>query len=315
MTEEKIAALHEQILVTVVIPTFNRERYIAECIESVIAQGRADMEIIVVDDGSTDETRKVLDRYLNEVRYIFQDNKGVSAARNVGVREARGKYVCFLDSDDIWKPNKLNVQVALSANDDVLCFHGVEWFEDGVGDAYLAARVGPAKWPRNDDDGYIADPVLDVAEGRYLQIGTLFCSKKAFMDVGFFDEKLCMGEDEDWFSRAAMSKRFRYAQEPYLRIRVHGSQTSVEREESLRSQISVFENIRARTGKYHPKAFEVATRRLAAKWSHLANTLDRDGHRSHAWRAAFRAFQLQPARLSRLVKTVILLTKYLAKPN
>jgi glycosyltransferase involved in cell wall biosynthesis len=101
-------------LVSVIVPTFNRQYCIARAIDSARAQTHADVEVIVIDDGSTDGTGDYIrDRYATDVRvrYIRQENHGVSAARNAGLRQVRGEYVAFLDSDDVWRPWKLELQL------------------------------------------------------------------------------------------------------------------------------------------------------------------------------------------------------------
>src|ERR1700728_4898735 len=96
--------------VSVIIPSFNRAHCIAASVESVLAQSFQDFELIVVDDGSTDETQQVLARFGDRIRVIRQDNGGVSAARNAGMRVARGSWIAFQDSDDTWRPEKLQTQ-------------------------------------------------------------------------------------------------------------------------------------------------------------------------------------------------------------
>ena len=105
---------------SVVIPTYNRAHRIGDAIRSVFAQGRSDIEIIVVDDGSTDTTREVVKAFGSAVRYVRQDNAGAGMARNNGVRQSRGEYIAFLDSDDIWEIWKLQLQLQLlDAHPDV----------------------------------------------------------------------------------------------------------------------------------------------------------------------------------------------------
>ncbi len=93
--------------VSVIIPTYNRARYIARAVESVLSQTYRDFEIIVVDDGSSDNTPQVLERYADRIRYVFQENAGPGAARNLGIRVSTGEYLAFLDSDDMWMPSFL----------------------------------------------------------------------------------------------------------------------------------------------------------------------------------------------------------------
>jgi len=292
--------------VSVIIPTYNRERFVSKAIDSILHQSFTDYEIIVIDDGSTDGTQNVLKPYMNLIRYIYQDNRGVSAARNRGVQESRGELLAFLDSDDLWSPGKLRTQIDKVFSDEVLSFEGVEWFVDREEDRVFLKQCGSVEWPRCHTSGYVIDPVLDVAEGRYLHLGTMLCRKKSFLEVGFFDESLCMGEDEDWFSRASLKLRFHYISEPFLKRRLHVRQTDPEREECLRSLITVFSNIKARTKGAHQIAHAIANKRLAAQWSHLANNLAGQGRRLEASRAARTAFALEPRNIKRLIKAALL---------
>ncbi len=99
--------------VSVIIPTYNRRAYVQEAIDSVLAQTYTDYEIIVIDDGSTDGTGEALrERYGDKIIYEWQENQGLSAARNRGIESSRGQYIALLDSDDLWMPEKLERQVA-----------------------------------------------------------------------------------------------------------------------------------------------------------------------------------------------------------
>jgi glycosyltransferase involved in cell wall biosynthesis len=296
---------HEKYI-SVIIPTFNRRQFIAEAVNSILSQNIDALEIIIVDDGSTDGTQEALDHYMKDIRYIYQENRGVSAARNRGVRESRGDLLAFLDSDDLWLPGKLQAQIDKVCFEDVLSFEGVKWFVDHDEDREFLDQCESAIWPRCDALGYITDPVLDVAEGRYLHLGTLLCRKSAFLEIGFFDEGLCMGEDEDWFSRASLKKRFHYIPEPFLNRRFHRHQTGTEREESLRSLITVFTHINDRTEGIHLKAHRIAKKRLAAKWSHLANRLAGEGRLTDATRATWKALSLKPLNMKYLIKWILL---------
>src|SRR3990172_11149387 len=102
--------------VSVIIPTFNCEEYIEETLSSVLFQTFTDFEVIVVDDGSTDNTIKVIKPYLDKISYIQKDNGGQGSARNLGISLAKGEYLAFLDSDDLWLPDKLSLQVGYMEN-------------------------------------------------------------------------------------------------------------------------------------------------------------------------------------------------------
>ena len=97
--------------VSVIIPTYQYDSFIGEAIDSVLAQTYKDYELIVVDDGSIDRTREIISKYGSNINYIYQENKGLAAARNTGIRATKGEYLSFLDADDAWLPNKLEVEV------------------------------------------------------------------------------------------------------------------------------------------------------------------------------------------------------------
>jgi len=290
--------------ISIIIPTFNRRNFIVDAVKSILIQDIDNLEIIVVDDGSTDGTQIALEPYMKAIRYIYQDNQGVSAARNKGVRESSGELLAFLDSDDLWLPEKLKTQIDKVCFEDIMSFEGVEWFVDREEDREFLNQCESVMWPRCDASGYVIDPVLDVAEGRYLHLGTLLCRKSTFLEIGFFDEDLCFGEDEDWFSRASLKTRFHYIPKSLLKRRFHINQTGSEREECLRSLITVFSNIKARTDGIHPKAYAAANKRLASKWSHLSNNLSVKGLKRQAYIAAWRALLLEPFNIKRLIKVV-----------
>ena len=98
--------------VSVIIPVYQGDRFLAEAVESVLNQTYTHCEIIVIDDGSTDNSREVLEPYVDKIRYVFQENQGVAAARNYGIKIAKGELIAFLDQDDLWWPDKLALQVA-----------------------------------------------------------------------------------------------------------------------------------------------------------------------------------------------------------
>ena len=119
-----------KLLISVVTPTYNRADFIIEAVESVIEQTYENWEMIIVDDGSKDDTRTVLQPYLDKysaIKYFYQDNQGQSVARNRGIKESQGDYICFLDSDNKWLPKKLELSVdAAVKNPDIdvfLCRH------------------------------------------------------------------------------------------------------------------------------------------------------------------------------------------------
>jgi len=120
---------------SIIVPVYNVEPYLRQCLESVINQDYSDYEIICINDGSTDNSPAILQKYgkaCNQIKIINQENHGLSTARNIGIREASGDYILFLDSDDCLEPNALQILAAKQNNEDMICFNGRRCFEDGT---------------------------------------------------------------------------------------------------------------------------------------------------------------------------------------
>lgn len=98
-------------LISVIIPVYNREKYVSEAIESVLKQTYQFLDIIVIDDGSTDKSAEIIKSFGSKIRYFYQENSGISSALNHGLKVAKGEFIAFLDSDDLWTENKLNLQI------------------------------------------------------------------------------------------------------------------------------------------------------------------------------------------------------------
>jgi glycosyltransferase involved in cell wall biosynthesis len=178
--------------VSVVIPTYNRLPKVKEAIESVLKQTYRDFDLWVVDDGSTDGTGEALKVFGNEIRHVSQDNRGVSAARNLGLRVSRGKYVAFLDSDDLWEPRKLEIQVrCMEANPQFpLCYTDEIWIRRGV-------RVNPKK-KHAKYSGWIFEKCLPLC---IISPSSAIMKRTLLDEIGGFDENLPVCEDYDFWLR------------------------------------------------------------------------------------------------------------------
>jgi glycosyltransferase involved in cell wall biosynthesis len=181
--------------ISVVIPAYNAERFIASAIDSVLSQTVSPMEIIVVDDGSRDNTRLIVERYNDTVKYFHQTNAGPSAARNRGVREARGEWIAFLDSDDYWDKNHLDLLLknAQDHPDGVLIYCGKKWVDkDGNS---LSSELKQTTFP----SGWIFN---NMFAANYINTASVVLVKRSvFIDLGGFDEQLRIAEDYDLWLR------------------------------------------------------------------------------------------------------------------
>ena len=185
-------------LVTVVIPTFDRARLLSRSISSVIAQTFSNWELIVVDDGSTDDTAAIVRQWQNEcptIRYIRQDNQGVGAARNLGVSEARGFYIACLDSDDEYLPIHLETRLSL------LKKHNLDFVQGGFRPDKKQQVV----------DFYSPSRLISIEE--CVIGGTIMGKRSAFLALGGFC-RLNYGEDLDLWKRAQREYRVRTLREP-----------------------------------------------------------------------------------------------------
>jgi glycosyltransferase involved in cell wall biosynthesis len=179
-------------LVTVIIPTYNRGWIVQEAIDSVLNQDFSDYELIVVDDGSNDNTREILESYGKAITVLQQSNRGVSAARNRGIAEAAGRLIAFLDSDDLWLPGKLTTQVKFfEENADAVINQTQEiWIRNG-------ARVNPKK-RHHKFSGMIFERSLALC---LVSPSAVMIKKSLFDAVGGFDEQLPACEDYDLWLR------------------------------------------------------------------------------------------------------------------
>ena len=180
-------------LVSVIITTYNRREFVREAIESVQRQDFSDYEIIVVDDGSTDGTEEFLKEF-NTIHYFYQKNQGVSRARNQGLKLARGDYICFLDSDDLWLPRKLSIQTkVMRKNPEINVTYTDEiWIRRGK-------RVNPKK-KHQKYSGWIFKHCLPLC---IISPSSVMLRREIFEEVGYFDENLPVCEDYDLWLRLA----------------------------------------------------------------------------------------------------------------
>lgn len=200
-------------LVSVIIPVYNGGRYLAEAIESVLAQSAGPLEIIVVDDGSIDDTAAVASRFGAAVRYAFQANQGPAAAMNHGIELSRGALLAFLSADDLWVPDKLLWQMSALAHGpavDMVFGHAQQFFSPELDDAVRRTLRCPP------------DPMPAYAAG------TLLIARSTFHRVGAFDPRWRAGEFMDWYARATdLALASRLLPAVVLRRRVHGANHTV----------------------------------------------------------------------------------------
>lgn len=178
--------------ISVIIPTYNRKNLVVKAIKSVLAQSYKNYELIVVDDGSDDGSGEYIKQYFPQIKLLQQENKGVSSARNIAIKHAKGKWIAFLDSDDLWHNDKLETQISyLNQNPEYKICHSEEiWIKDGI-------RINPM----HKHQKLAGDIYHKSVELCSISISTVILHKEIFTQIGLFDENLPACEDYDLWLR------------------------------------------------------------------------------------------------------------------
>jgi len=201
-------------MISVIIPTFNRAGYLREAIQSVLEQDYfsenpypGTYELLIVDDGSSDNTKDVVGSFGKKVKYSFQKNQGVSSARNHGLELTKGEFVAFLDSDDLWKKEKLSAQMAFMFDhpEAKICCTEEIWIRKGI---FVNARKKHRKY-----SGWIFDKVLPLC---LLSLSSALFRRELFEKIGIFDEELLVCEDYDLGIRIAQKYKMHFISEPLI---------------------------------------------------------------------------------------------------
>jgi len=224
--------------ISVILPTYNRAQFLKDAIDSVLAQTYRDFELIVVDDGSSDSTREVFNGFCDErvVYLAHRNNKGAAAARNTGIQHAKGKYIAFIDDDDVWMPNKLEKLVEkISAS------------VERVGVIYAWQEVRSRK---DDSLMWMVTPKMKGnLKGEFLygqKIGGIpfLIRKKCFDTVGLFDESLMAAQDWDMLKRIADYYEFDFVPEVLTIVYRHREQISTNLKNLIKGRERMVEKYR-----------------------------------------------------------------------
>ncbi len=229
--------------VSIIIPTYNMAKYLPQAIDSIFAQTYENYEVIVIDDGSTDNTKQILNKYKDKIKYIYQKNKGLACARNLGVKNSKGTYIALLDADDAWLPNKLSEEVPILDNNlqiGLVHTNAIEIDEEGntIGLSTQSPRLKTKNMALN----------LLLRKEHILCLTVLF-RKDCLKYVGMFDEKLTwLGvEDRDLWVRIAQHFRIEYINKPLALHRIRSDAMSRNLENMMKARYYIVD-------KYCPKS-------------------------------------------------------------
>lgn len=214
-------------LVTVVVPNYNYARYLPQTLDSILQQTWPQLEIIVVDDGSVDDSATILDSYGTQIRWVRQQNQGVAVARNRGASEAQGELIAFLDADDIWLPTKIQSQVERFCADPELGLIHCGLIEFNEQDGDLMTKLDGM-------EGWVANDLLLLQRSVVHGVGSSgLVPRKIFESVGGFDPRLSTSADWDFTYRIASQQRIGFVSQALVRYRIHSS--------NMHSNINVME--------------------------------------------------------------------------
>ena len=236
--------------VSVIIPAYNHARFVAQAIESALTQTFPPAEVIVVDDGSTDDTVRVLAGYADRVQVIRHSNCGVAASRNKGAAVSTGEYLAFLDADDIWLPRKLEKQIARFQAEPDLGLVDCGMVEINNAGGLMQEHL-------DGDDGWVAEKML-LFNGRSVIVGigsTSLIPRRVFEEIGGFDSRLSTSADWDLACRIALRYRIGFVPEILLHYRIHGTNMHINVRAMEHDMLIAFD-----------KAFSAANQQLQRIW-------------------------------------------------
>ena len=219
-------------LVSVVIPVYNAEAHLEETLASVFAQTYPHIEIVAVDDGSRDRSVEILEKYRHRIRVVRQKNSGAAAARNLGVREAKGKWIAFLDADDLWSVDKVEHQLAACGARAWSYTNSI--FLGGVNDGKRDSDLTPK---------YQGQVLEQLICNNFVGTSSVMVLRQVFLEAGGFSESLQSIEDWEFWIRLASHYEICYVSEPLVRYRVHSSSASRSTRATLPNHLRVIDQV------------------------------------------------------------------------
>jgi glycosyltransferase involved in cell wall biosynthesis/acetyltransferase-like isoleucine patch superfamily enzyme len=273
-------------LVSVIIPTYNYGPFVADAVEGALAQTYPNIEVIVVDDGSTDNTQDVLRRFEGKIINIRKENAGLSAARNTGIERARGDYIAILDSDDVWLPEKLREQMPLFDSEEVgVVSCGAYEVSNNL---EIKGELDYSPYYDNQNHFYLELVKRNIVSGGSRAV----IRKECLSRVGGFDVELSPSADWEMWLRIAPHYKIRYLKKPLLKVRVGaGSMSSIRHADTmLDNELRVIQK-HVRTNPLFKRSRKLRRaalgyRYFCAAWAHWRGHDNREARR-HIWKSFF----------------------------
>ena len=282
--------------VSVIIPAYNAAPWIAETIDSVLNQTFQDFEVIVVDDGSTDATAEIVENYKSQVQYLYKNNGGVGSARNTGICAAKGRYIACVDADDLWLPEKLEVQIQLLQKD-----HSLAWvYSDGL----IFENNGNQNLHLFSQSAYMTsgDVLRPILLQDFIPCPTPVFKRDIFENVGFFEEDISLQSVADWdmWLRIAAKYPVGFIDKPLVKYRRHStSMTGTNTiQSSLKSRLTVVERAILREPERLGDLRQQAIANIYIPIGHLVMSR---GNREEAREMYLKSVQMNPKQLKSII--------------
>jgi glycosyltransferase involved in cell wall biosynthesis len=287
----------KQVAVSVVIPVYNNGPYIAAAVKSVLEQTYPPAEIIVVDDGSTDDTANAVAPFKKTIKYVYQANRGEPGARNRGIQESSCDFIAFLDGDDLWRPNKLELQMELFERrpECALAYSDMSTFDEkGIIDESVNKRLGISML-----SGRIFP---DLFMRSLFGSGSVVFRKKCVDKVGYFDEEFLIGSDYEMWLRISRHFVIGGVDQPLLMYRFHQAMATRGLGLKLRNGMPWEAAVITKILELYPEAHDelgslAIRRRLARPYAGLATTSFRRSDHRNARTLISKAISYWPSNL------------------
>lgn len=245
----------DKACVSVIIPVYNGAAFVTRAIESVLNQDYDAIECVVVDDGSTDNTKDIVSTFDDRIVYVYQPNSGLPSARNCGIRNSTGRYIALLDCDDRFKPGKISRQIeVLEQNREVVLVHGNAEVVDDKDELIPGSPWEKKKGWRPP----YTDATKSLFSGNFVIAGTAVFRRAALECAGLFDETLDCCEDYEYWLRLSLCGKFEYVGKKLLTYVWHGNNMSADRRKMAKGKLEA----RERFLRCRPKAVEL----LGEEW-------------------------------------------------
>lgn len=276
------------VTVSVIIPAYNAEKFIKESIDSVLSQTFNNFEIIVIDDGSSDNTFNIANSYGANVKVYMQNNAGAGAARNYGAKLAKGAWLAFLDADDLWAPEKLELQMSISNN--------YFW---SYTDSYFIGSSHNGSLKSSDVSPHMSGKVVPtLIVNNFIGTSTVMIRKDIFLSVGGFDQSLRALQDWDLWLKIAAKYELGYISAPQVKYRVHSNSTSRSTRKTRKYHLEIIRRTFS-PGGVGENYKDLKRLALAESYGVLALISEDTSDFSFSWFCALKSALYQPTKLYR----------------